>query len=119
MGCLLIPSVSKTLVDTIIFHIDAMTGADVRSHVVKQSRDGRALLQGLDDIPGAMLDAFMLHNETRAVVKLDEFLQVSIYAHVKMDEQKMNGCQSRSISTPRMKKHNLCLCTLCNPCPYL
>ena len=119
MGCLLIASVGKTLVDTVVFHIDAMTGADVRSQVVKRSRDGRVLLQGLDVIPGAMLDAFMLHNETRAVVMLDEFLQVSIYAHVKMDEKKTNGCHSRSISTPRTKKHNLCLCASRNPCPYL
>ena len=63
--------------DTVVFHIDAMTGADVRSQVVKRSRDGGELLQGVDAIPGAMLDAFMLHNETRAVVMLDEFLQVS------------------------------------------
>jgi hypothetical protein len=64
-------------VDTVVFHIDAMTGADVRSNVVKRSRDGREMLEGVDAIPGALLDVFMLQNETGAVVMLDEYLQVS------------------------------------------
>ena len=56
-----------------------MTGADVHSRAVKRSKDGSDLLQGLDVIQGVMLDAFLLQNETRAVVMLDEFLQVSTY----------------------------------------
>jgi hypothetical protein len=68
-------------VDTVVFHVDAMTGADVRTRVVKRSKDGRDLLQGLDVIQGVMLDGFLLQNETRAVIMLDEFLQVSAFAY--------------------------------------
>jgi len=56
-----------------------MTGADVRTRVVKRSKDGRDLLQGMDVIQGVMVDGFLLQNETRAVIMLDEFLQVSVH----------------------------------------
>ncbi|KAF8325526.1 hypothetical protein F5887DRAFT_1065329 [Amanita rubescens] len=69
----------NTLVDTVVFHVDAMTGADVRTRVVKRSKDGRDLLQGMDVIQGVMVDGFLLQNETRAVIMLDEFLQVYLY----------------------------------------
>ena len=49
-----------------------MTGADVRTCVVKRSMDGRDLLQGLDVIRSVMVDAYLLQNETRVAVMLDE-----------------------------------------------
>ncbi|KAK2462583.1 hypothetical protein APHAL10511_005401 [Amanita phalloides] len=69
----------NTLVDTVVFHVDAMTGKDVRTQVIKPAKDGRDRLEGLDVIQGPMLDAFLLQNETRALVMFDEFLQVYLY----------------------------------------
>ncbi|KAF8625878.1 hypothetical protein AX15_005151 [Amanita polypyramis BW_CC] len=69
----------NTLVDTVLFHVDAMTGADVRSQGLKQSSDVHDLLQGLDVIQGPMIESFLLQNEARAVAMLDEFLQVYLY----------------------------------------
>jgi hypothetical protein len=60
--------------DTIIFHVDVMTSADVCIHVVKQSKDGRDLLQGSGIIHSVMVDSYLLQNEARAMVMLDEFL---------------------------------------------
>ncbi|KAM6494809.1 Protein of unknown function (DUF1620) domain containing protein [Amanita muscaria] len=69
---------ANTLVDTVIFHIDALTGADVREGV-PESQKSQGLLQGYDAIQGPLVQAFFLQNETRAVVMLDEFLQVYLY----------------------------------------
>ena len=54
-------------------------GSDGPANRVKRSKDGRNLLQDLDDIQCVMVDGFLLRNETRAVMMLDEFLQVSVY----------------------------------------
>ena len=62
----------KTLVDTVIFHIYALTGEDARN--VSRSGD---VFQGFDIISGPLLGAFMFHQgEERAVILVDEFLQV-------------------------------------------
>jgi hypothetical protein len=108
----------QTLVDTVVFHVDAMTGADVRTRVVKRSKDGRDLLQGLDVIQGVMVDGFLLQNETRAVMMLDEFLQVSVaYAAVSLEGN--DRCfPRRFIYTPRMTRQSLCLRALRRHCPY-
>lgn len=63
----------QTLVDTVIFHIDAMTGEDARK--VSPTAD---LLQGFDIISGPIVEAFFLQNSTRTVVLFDEYMQVSI-----------------------------------------
>jgi hypothetical protein len=61
-------------VDTVIFHIDALTGEDASG--VARSVNDRAL-QGKDIISGPMVEAYLLdHDDVRVVLLLDEFLQV-------------------------------------------
>lgn len=62
------------LVDTVIFHIDAITGADI----TRQSKDG-AVFEGLDIIQGPLVEGYLLNAETKVVVLLDEFLQVHCF----------------------------------------
>jgi hypothetical protein len=62
---------SNTLVDTVLFHLDALTGEDVR----RVSPRG-AVLEGLDVIAGPVVDVFLLPFEPRTVMLLDEFMQV-------------------------------------------
>lgn len=60
------------LVDTVLFHVNALTGESVREDEKKG-----ALLQGFDIIQGPIVDAYLLPtDETKIVVLLDEFLQV-------------------------------------------
>ncbi|KAK0200946.1 DUF1620-domain-containing protein [Desarmillaria ectypa] len=62
------------LLDTTLFHFDALTGLDVRSNAQKTK-----VLEGTD-IPEAMVDAFMLHkDDTRVIIVLDELLQAHLY----------------------------------------
>ncbi|GBE86822.1 hypothetical protein SCP_1000640 [Sparassis crispa] len=66
---------SNTLVDTVLFHIDALTGADVRG-----VSPAGALLQGLDVIAGPLVEAYLLRSgNSKIVVLLDEFVQVHLY----------------------------------------
>ncbi len=66
---------TQTLVDTVVFHVDALTGEDARG----QSPAGD-LLQGEDAISGPLVEAFLLKGDAgRTVVLLDEFLQVHLY----------------------------------------
>ncbi|OCH86588.1 DUF1620-domain-containing protein [Obba rivulosa] len=63
------------LVDTVLFHFDPLTGEDVTTASL-----GSDLLQGHDVIPGELVEAFMLPNETaKAVILFDEFLQIHLY----------------------------------------
>ncbi|RPD68393.1 DUF1620-domain-containing protein [Lentinus tigrinus ALCF2SS1-7] len=63
------------LVDTVLFHVDALTGDDARDK--SQSVD---VLQGEDIVSGPLVEAFLLRTASgRAVVCLDEFLQVNVY----------------------------------------
>ncbi|KAI0341141.1 DUF1620-domain-containing protein [Trametopsis cervina] len=63
------------LVDTVLFHIEALTGEDASY----TSQPG-GLLQGIDAIAGAMVDTFLLEDtNTKYVVLFDEFLQAYIY----------------------------------------
>ena len=68
----LVDGLIQTLVDTVIFHIDAITGEDVR----KVSRSGE-IFQGFDIISGPIIEAFLLQNKTKTVLLLDEFMQVN------------------------------------------
>jgi hypothetical protein len=61
-------------VDTVVFHIDAMTGKDARKGSVDEE-----LLQGHDIIAGPIVDAFLLERKTKTVVLLDEFMQVRVF----------------------------------------
>ncbi|TBU24929.1 hypothetical protein BD311DRAFT_780673 [Dichomitus squalens] len=66
---------SNGLVDTVLFHVDALTGEDARRQ--SPSND---LLQGEDAVSGPLVEAFLLPTDAgRAVVLLDEFLQVHLY----------------------------------------
>jgi ER membrane protein complex subunit 1 len=59
-------------VDTVIFHLDAVTGEDVLG---VSPRD--AILEGSDIIQGPLIDAYMLSAANKTVMLLDEFLQVT------------------------------------------
>ncbi|KAI0633153.1 DUF1620-domain-containing protein [Trametes polyzona] len=63
------------LVDTVVFHVDALTGEDARG----KSSTGD-VLQGEDVVSGPLVEAFLLPTgHARVVVLLDEFLQVHLY----------------------------------------
>ncbi|EGO03055.1 hypothetical protein SERLA73DRAFT_103134 [Serpula lacrymans var. lacrymans S7.3] len=66
----------NTLVDTVIFHLDVLTGDDVRAE--SKSPSG-AILEGFDIISGPLIEAFMLPTQNKTIMLLDEFLQVRIY----------------------------------------
>jgi ER membrane protein complex subunit 1 len=64
-------------VDTVIFHIDALTGEDVSG--VDRNEAGSAL-QGRDIISGPMIEAYLLdHDDSKVILLLDEFLQVRLF----------------------------------------
>ncbi|KAI0820139.1 DUF1620-domain-containing protein [Trametes gibbosa] len=66
---------SNGLVDTVLFHVDALTGKDARG----KSPAGD-VLQGQDVVSGPLVEAFLLRTDlARVVVLLDEFLQVHLY----------------------------------------
>ncbi|KAI5117724.1 hypothetical protein M0805_006209 [Coniferiporia weirii] len=62
------------LVDTVLFHIDALTGEDAEG---KSPSDG--MLEGIDIVSGEVVDAFMLHGGDKTVVLLDKFLQIYLF----------------------------------------
>jgi len=65
----------NSLTDTVIFHIDALTGADVLG--VSKDKD---LLQGKDVIAGSCLQAYLYQSDAaKFVVLFDEFLQTHIF----------------------------------------
>jgi hypothetical protein len=61
----------QSLVDTVLFHIDAMTGREVTGF----STD-KVELQGQDIISGPLTESFFLDADSKMVILLDEFLQV-------------------------------------------
>ncbi|TFK33104.1 hypothetical protein BDQ12DRAFT_658417 [Crucibulum laeve] len=64
----------NTLVDTVIFHFNAVTGEDARG--VSPADE---VFEGLDIISGPIVEAYLLQNDTRVVILLDEYLQVYLY----------------------------------------
>lgn len=64
----------QTLVDTVIFHLNARTGEDALGVSKKDS-----VLQGLDVIQGSLVEAYLLQTEIKMVVLFDEFLQVCVF----------------------------------------
>ncbi|TDL26922.1 DUF1620-domain-containing protein [Rickenella mellea] len=64
---------SNGLVDTVIFHINALTGDDIR----KPSSSGP--LEGFDFVESEIVDAFLLQSDNRTVVAIDTHLQVHLY----------------------------------------
>ena len=65
---------SQTLVDTVIFHLNARTGEDALGISKKDST-----LQGFDVIQGSLVEAYLLQTEIKMVVLFDEFLQVCLF----------------------------------------
>ncbi|KAF9040068.1 hypothetical protein BJ165DRAFT_1407202 [Panaeolus papilionaceus] len=63
-----------SLVDTVAFHINAVTGTDATG-LSKQE----GILEGHDVIQGSLFEAYLLNAEDKIVVMLDEFLQVFLY----------------------------------------
>ncbi|THH04236.1 hypothetical protein EW145_g5667 [Phellinidium pouzarii] len=61
------------LTDTVVFHIDALTGEDAE----RNSPSG--MLKGTDAVRGEILDAFMLRGENKTVILLDKFLQIYLF----------------------------------------
>jgi len=62
----------QTLVDTVVFHIDATTGEDVTGTT---GRSG--VLEGVDIVQGPIVESYLLRQEGKKVVMLlDEYLQV-------------------------------------------
>jgi hypothetical protein len=59
------------LIDTVIFHVNALTGEDALG---KSPAD--TILQGVDLISGLSLGAYQLPGHSKAVIVLDEFCQV-------------------------------------------
>ncbi|KAF8963227.1 hypothetical protein BDZ97DRAFT_1038548 [Flammula alnicola] len=64
----------NSLVDTVVFHMDALTGADVTGI----SADG-GIFEGQDIIQGPLVEGYLLNAETKLLVMFDEFLQVYLY----------------------------------------
>lgn len=63
------------MTDTVVFHIDALTGADVLG--VSKDKD---VLQGKDVIAGSAVEAFLYKSDSaKFVVLFDEFLQTHIF----------------------------------------
>lgn len=61
--------------DTVLFHVDALTGEDARGKSLTND-----VLQGEDVVSGPLVEAFLLRTDlARIVVLLDEFLQVHLY----------------------------------------
>lgn len=59
------------LVDTALFHFDAMTGAEVGEAIAS-----KYMLQGLDLIQGELVDAFLLSEPSKIVLAIDKYMQV-------------------------------------------
>ena len=62
---------SQGLVDTVIFHVNAVTGEDA----LGKSPAG-TVLQGVDLISGPSLGAYQLSGHSKALIVLNEFRQV-------------------------------------------
>ena len=96
---------SNTLVDSVIFHVDALTGADARAVGDEARAVTEGLIEGFDAVSGPLVEAFLLEPPTdaslasatqpgskkgkkskasvaptaKAVLLLDEYLQVHPY----------------------------------------
>lgn len=63
----------QTLIDTVLFHIEALTGEDV----TKTSKTGE-VFEGIDLISGPLVEGYLFQNKTKMLVLLDEYLQVRL-----------------------------------------
>ena len=60
------------MVDTVLFHVDALTGEDAEG-----KSPSKGLLEGIDIINGDLVDAFVLQDNGKIIVLVDKFLQVN------------------------------------------
>ncbi|KAL0953048.1 hypothetical protein HGRIS_007249 [Hohenbuehelia grisea] len=68
----------NTLIDTVVYHIDATTGKNVGPSAAAEDADD-GFLAGTDVIPGPLVESFVLPGEVKAAVLIDQYLQVYIY----------------------------------------
>lgn len=62
----------QTLVDTVVFHIDAATGEDATGKIERDD-----VLEGIDIVQGPIVESYLVQDEGKKVVMfLDEYLQV-------------------------------------------
>ncbi|KAF8872794.1 hypothetical protein CPB84DRAFT_1854287 [Gymnopilus junonius] len=64
----------NSLVDTVLFHINALTGSDI----TLRSKDNFPL-EGYDVIQGPLVESFLLNAEKKFLVFFDEYLQAYLY----------------------------------------
>lgn len=76
----------NSLVDTVLFHINALTGEDATG--VSPSKE---VLQGVDIISGPLTEAYMLEGESRIVILLDEFRQVYLYPNTPANRESFDA----------------------------
>ncbi|KAI5994746.1 hypothetical protein EDD15DRAFT_2547193 [Pisolithus albus] len=72
----------NSLVDTVVFEVDPLTGDDVRPLEDGESDTSRSRygpLEGKDVIQGPMIESFVLPDGQGTLGMLDEFLQVQLY----------------------------------------
>ncbi|KAJ8495461.1 hypothetical protein ONZ45_g12862 [Pleurotus djamor] len=65
---------SQSLIDTVVYHIDATTGVNMA--VGLEDTD---VLNGIDIISGPLVESFVLPGPSKVIVLLDEFMQVYLY----------------------------------------
>lgn len=74
----------QSLVDTVLFHIDPVTGEEIARQMrnedneeFKKLTEEEGILQGIDVVSGPVVETYLLAGEdTKMVVMLDEYLQV-------------------------------------------
>ncbi|KAI6156842.1 DUF1620-domain-containing protein [Pisolithus tinctorius] len=72
----------NSLVDTVVFEVDPLTGDDVRAVEDGEGDSPRSRygpLEGTDVIQGPMIESFVVPDRQGTVAMLDEFLQVQLY----------------------------------------
>jgi hypothetical protein len=93
------------LVDTVVFHVNALTGEDASG----KSPVGTAL-QGVDLISGPSLGAYALPEISNAIILLDESLQVYVYPEGFINEKEFASVVGKlniALPTGKAEEHQL------------
>jgi len=75
-------------VNTVIFHLDALTGEDA------SSKESDNTPQGIDIISGPVVEAYLLdHDDSKVILLLDESLQVYLlsFSSCQLNETSLSG----------------------------
>ncbi|OJA12457.1 hypothetical protein AZE42_08057 [Rhizopogon vesiculosus] len=78
----------NTLIDAVLFHVNALTGEDVRQ---EDSSTSIHALEGFNAVQGPLIDVFMLPSEKRTIVMLHEYLQVRLYPETPSSQAKFES----------------------------